>query len=66
MFAVGTSVGLDELPLTVKLLSAVSASPTVNANAPVVVSSLIVWLGMLVIVGAVLLPAPLTGVSMSA
>jgi hypothetical protein len=54
MFAFGTSVEFDELPLTVKLAAAVSASPTVKAIAPVVVSSLIVWDGMFEIVGAVL------------
>ena len=30
----GTSVGLDELPVTVKLTAAVSASPTVKLNGP--------------------------------
>src|SRR6267143_2540075 len=53
MFALGTSVGLDELPLTVRLPAALSASPTVNAIAPVGVSSLVPWSTMSEIVGAV-------------
>src|SRR5262245_29361744 len=40
--AVGTNVVLDGVPVTVRLLAAVSASPIVNANAPVAVSSLTV------------------------
>src|SRR5712691_1677865 len=53
MFAFGTSVGFDEVPLTVKL-PGVSASPTVKVIAPVVMSSLIVRFVMFEIVGAVL------------
>ena len=52
MFALGTSVVLEELPLTVKLPDAVSASPTVNAIAAVAVFMVVLWLGMLEIVGA--------------
>ena len=37
MFPLGTKVGLDELPLIVRLVSAVSMSPTVNAIAAVAV-----------------------------
>ena len=54
MFPFGTNVVFDELPLTVKLPAAVSASPTVKPIPAVAVSSLVVWLAMLVIVGAVL------------
>src|SRR5437016_3686212 len=39
MFPFGTSAGLDELPLNVKLPAAVSPSPTVKLNAPLDVSS---------------------------
>src|SRR5882762_5741810 len=53
MFPNGTSVRFDELPLTVRLPGAVSASPTVNPTAAVAVSSLTVWLAMLEIVGGV-------------
>src|SRR6266436_8024762 len=42
MLAFGTSVGLDELPLTVKLPAAVSTSPTVKLNGPAVPPMLIV------------------------
>src|SRR5213594_1906785 len=52
MFGFGTSVGLDELPLTVKLPAAVSTSPTVKPSAGVVVFIGILWLGRLEIVGA--------------
>ena len=44
MLAAGTSAGLEELPVTVRLPAAVSASPTVKAKAPVDVFSLMVWL----------------------
>src|SRR6266487_6194146 len=50
----GTSVGLDELPLNVKLPAAVSTSPIVKFNGPVVPFTLIVWFAMPVIVGGVL------------
>src|SRR5207253_2322292 len=42
MFAFGTSVVFDELPVTVRLAAGVSASSTVNAIAPVVESGAIV------------------------
>src|SRR5437879_2774570 len=38
----GTSVGFEEVPLRVKLPGAVWASPTVRANGPTAVSSLVV------------------------
>ena len=44
ILAAGTSAGLEELPVTVRLPAAVSASPTVKAKVPVDVFSLIVWL----------------------
>jgi hypothetical protein len=53
MFPLGTNPVLEELPLSVRLPAAVSASPTVNAIAPVGVSSLVVWSAMFEIVGAV-------------
>ena len=52
MFAFGTNVGLDELPLTVKLPAAVSTSLTAKPIASVAVFTEILWLGMLEIVGA--------------
>ena len=36
MFALGTNAVFDELPVTARAAAAVSTSPTVNANAPVV------------------------------
>jgi len=42
MLAFGTRVGLEELPLTVKLAAAVSASPTVKASGPAAAPWLIV------------------------
>src|SRR4051794_12756196 len=51
ILALGTSAGLEELPVTVKLAGAVSTSPIVNAIAPLALSSLIVWLVRLEIVG---------------
>ncbi len=51
MFALGTRAVFDELPLTTRSAAAVSMSPTVNANAPVVPSSAIVWSAMSLIVG---------------
>src|SRR4051812_33164838 len=50
----GTSVALLELPLSVRLPAVVSASPTVKLIGPTVVPAVVVWLGMLEIVGAVL------------
>jgi hypothetical protein len=52
MFAFGTSVVLLELPLTVKLATAVSISPTVNESALVAVSSFVDWFAISLIVGA--------------
>ncbi len=54
MLAFGTNVVLDELPETVKLPAAVSASSTVKAMAPVGVFSQVDWSEMSEIVGAVL------------
>ena len=51
MFAFGTSVVLDEVPVRVKLPAAVSTSPMVKAMALVAVSSLVLWLAMSEIVG---------------
>src|SRR6266576_3369276 len=51
----GTSVGLDELPLNVRLPATVSTSPIVKFNGPVVPFTLIVWFPMPVIVGGVLI-----------
>jgi hypothetical protein len=49
----GTRVGFDDVPLTVKLPAAVSASPTVKASAPVAVSSAVTCAAIGEIVGAV-------------
>jgi len=43
---------LDELPLTVKLVSAVSTSPTVKLIGPTAVPTTVDWSGMFDIVGA--------------
>src|SRR4029453_1038096 len=64
MLALGTRVGLDDVPLTIKLPTAVSASPTVKGIAPVAVSSLVACGPMPVMVGAVLAAATI-GVFMS-
>src|SRR6266511_3277723 len=58
MLPLGASVGVDELPLTVKLPAAVSASPTVKLIAPVGASSLMVWFAMFEIVGGSFWVAP--------
>ena len=42
MFPLGTSVGLEELAVTVRLAVAVSASATVNATGPSTVEALTV------------------------
>ena len=42
MFALGTSAGFDELPVTARSAAAVSTSPTVNATGPWSPSSAIV------------------------
>src|SRR5262245_65770048 len=51
-FVVGTSVGLDELPLTVRLAAAVSRSPMVKASGPAGAPTGVDWLAMLDTVGA--------------
>jgi hypothetical protein len=56
MLAFGTSVGLLELPLRVRFPAVVSLSPTVNAIAPVVVSSFVVTGPIEEIVGGVFGP----------
>src|SRR5439155_14351045 len=48
----GTSPGLEEVPLTVRLEAGLSASPTVKLIGPVEVSWLIVLSGIFEIVGA--------------
>ena len=53
MFPFGTSVVLLEVPLRVRLLAAVSASPIVKLIAGVAVFLSVDWLGMSLIVGAV-------------
>ncbi len=53
MFAAGTSAALDEAAVTVRLLVAVCASPTVKARAAVEEFALIVVAAMVEIVGAV-------------
>ena len=58
MFPTGTRFVLEELRLRPKLPAAVSTSPTVKAIASMVVSSLMVWLAILPIVGG-----SLTGVT---
>src|ERR1043166_2868701 len=52
MFAVGTRVRLEEVPLTVRLAAAVSTSPIMKGITPVEVSSLMVWFGMAEMTGA--------------
>jgi len=47
----GTSVGLDELPLNVRLPTGESASATVNGIAAVTVSTVADWFGIALIVG---------------
>src|SRR5436190_19371152 len=56
MFAFGTRLVFEELAERVKFPAGVSASPTVNAIAPVGVSSQVDWLVTLEIDGGVLLP----------
>ena len=53
-FAVGTSVVLEELALTARIVGDNSASPTVNASALVAVPCAVLWLAMVPMVGAVL------------
>src|SRR2546425_500611 len=52
MLLVGTSVGLDDPLLNVRLPIGVSASPTVNGIAPVAVSTVVNWSAISLIVGA--------------
>src|SRR6266498_571463 len=51
MLPLGTSVGLDELPLNVKLPAAVSTSPTVKPIGPTAVPAAVLWSAMFEIVG---------------
>src|SRR6266516_4115978 len=51
MFPSGTSVGLDEIPLNIKLPAAVSASPTVNPIGPTAAPAAVLWFAMLEMVG---------------
>lgn len=53
IFAFGTSVVFEEVPVTTKAAAAVSASLTLNASAPVDVFALTVWSPITEIVGAV-------------
>ena len=53
MFAFGTRVVFDELPVTDRLAGAISRSPTVKAIAPVLVFLVVVWSAIDVIVGGV-------------
>src|SRR5436190_797089 len=50
----GTRAGLEEVPVTIRLVAAVSASPTVKGRGPVDEFWLMVWLAMSEMVGAVL------------
>ena len=52
MLALGTSVVLEELPDSVRLLTLVSTSPTVKAIAEVGTFSLVDWFAMSAMVGA--------------
>ena len=52
MFASGTSTVSLLLALNVRSATAVSSSPSVTANAPVAVSSLVCWFATSLIVGA--------------
>ena len=60
MLAVGTSVVFDEPAETVRFATGVSASPTVNAIAPVETPVVTARLAMLLIVGAVFAPTVFT------
>src|SRR2546423_9369813 len=51
MFALGTNVGFEELPLMVKLFAGVSASPIVKGIATVAVFTVVDWLGISLMVG---------------
>src|SRR2546425_397178 len=55
MLPLGTTVGLEDEPLTARLPGGVSLSPTVNGIGPVDVSSAVVWSAMSEMVGGVLL-----------
>ena len=54
MFAFGTSVVFEEEPVTVRLVTAVSASPTMKESAVVALFFIVLTLEMLVMVGALL------------
>ena len=54
MLAEGTSVVLEELPVTARIDGDSSASPTVKARLPVAVPCVTLWLAMVLIVGGVL------------
>src|SRR5713101_7867904 len=51
MFALGTRVGFEETPESVKLATGESTSATMKGRTPVVVPWSIVWFGMLLTVG---------------
>ena len=51
MFAVGTRLVFDELPVSVKLAAVVSTSLTVRLCGPLATFSAVVWFAMSVIVG---------------
>jgi hypothetical protein len=53
MAALGTKVVFEDVPLIVRLATAVSASPTVKASGPTAVPIGVVWFVTVVIVGAV-------------
>src|SRR2546423_13206783 len=55
MLLTGTRVGLDDEPLSARVLAADSASPMVKLIGPVEVSSAVVWSGMSEITGGELL-----------
>src|SRR5499427_489152 len=52
MFASGTSVWFDEVPLRVRLATGVSTSPTVKAMGPAATPLVVAWLPIAEIVGA--------------
>ena len=66
MLAVGTSVVLLELRVTVREAAVVSKSPMVKASAPVFPSSLTVWSAMSLIVGTAFTPVPVSVMSKEA
>ena len=60
MFALGRRARFPDVPATVKLPTAVSASPTVKASGPLAVPGVVDWFAMAEMVGGVLPPPPLT------